>query len=65
MLRHMSYVYLLIFLTRQGNTSTIEAPSFWSRCDRVVYGAGHKAERLFLPCINGVSSYPFEGRTQL
>jgi hypothetical protein len=26
----MSYVYLLILLTRQGNTSTIEDPFLWS-----------------------------------
>jgi hypothetical protein len=48
-----------------GNTSTIEAPTLWSRCGRVVYGAGHKAERLFLQCINGLPSYPVDGRTQL
>ena len=29
MLRHMSYVYLWIYLTRQGNTSTIEAIFFY------------------------------------
>ena len=35
--RHISYVYPYIFLTKQGNTSTIEAPFFgadlveWSR----------------------------------
>ena len=61
----MFYVYLWMFLTRQGNTTTIEAPSLWSRCGRVVYGAGHKAERLFLQCINGLRSYPVEERTQL
>jgi len=35
-LRHMSYVYFLIFLARQGNTSSIEAPFLWSGCGRVV-----------------------------
>jgi hypothetical protein len=57
-LRHMSYVYLYIFLTRQGNTSTILAPFLWSGCGRVVYGARHKATWLVLQCINGVSSNP-------
>ena len=61
----MSYVYLLIFLTRQGSTSTIEAPCLWSGCGRVIYCAGHKARRLVLQCINGVSSNPVEGRTQI
>ena len=51
-LRHMSYVYLQIFLTRQGNTSTTEASFLWSGCGRVVQGAGHKAKRLVLQCIN-------------
>ena len=32
---------------------------------RVVYGAGHKAKRLVLQCINGVSSNPVEGRTKI
>ncbi len=32
----MLYVYLWMFLTRQGNTTTIEAPVLWSGCDRVV-----------------------------
>ena len=62
---YMSYVYLLIFLKRQGNTSTIEAPCLWRGCGRVVYCAGHKARRLVLQCINGVSSNPVEGRTQI
>ena len=62
--RHMSYVYLQIFLTRQGNTSTIEAIFFYCGCDRVVQGAGHKAKRLVLQCINGVGSNPVEGRTK-
>ena len=64
-LRLMSYVYLQIFLTRQGNTLTIEAPFLWSGCGRVVQGAGHKAKRLVLQCINGVSSNPVEGRTKI
>ena len=36
-----------------------------SGCGRVVKGAGHKAERLGLQCINGVSSNPVEGRIQI
>ena len=48
----MSYVYLYNFLTRQGNTSTIE-------------GTGHKAKRLVLQCNNGVGSNPVEGRTKI
>ena len=53
-----------IDLTRQGNTSTIAAifqitdVLEWSR-------AGHKAKRLVLQCINGVSSNPVEGRTKI
>ena len=54
----MSYVYPYIFLTRQGNTLTIEAIMLYSRCGRVVYGARHKAKRLVLQCINGVSLNP-------
>ena len=64
-LRHMSYVYFQIFLTRQGNTSTIEAIFLHSGCGRVVQGAGHKAKRLVLQYINGVSSNPVEGRTKI
>ena len=63
-LRHMSYVCLYIFLRRQGNTLTIEAPFVLSGCGRVVKGAGNKARRLMLQCINGVSSNPVEGRTK-
>ena len=64
-LRHMSYVYLQIFLTRQDNTSTIETTFLWSRCGRVVQGAGHQVKRLVLQCINAVSSNPVEGRTKI
>jgi hypothetical protein len=31
----------------------------------VFQGAGHKAKRLVLQCINGVSSNPVEGRTKI
>ena len=31
----------------------------------MVYGAGHKAKRLVLQCINGVSSNPVDGRTKI
>ena len=34
-------------------------------CGRVVQGAGRKAKRLVLQCINGVSSNPVEGRTKI
>jgi hypothetical protein len=44
---------------------TIEAPFLWSGCGRVVQGAGLKAKRLVLQCINGVSSNPVERRTNL
>ena len=64
-LRHISYVYLQIFLTRQDNTSTIEAIFLYSVCGRVVQGTGHKDKRLVLQCINGVSSNPVEGRTTI
>ena len=63
-LRHMSYVYLQIFHTREGNTTTIEAPFLWSGCGRVVQGARHKSKRLVLQCINGVSTNPVERRTK-
>jgi hypothetical protein len=43
---------------------TIEAPFLWSGCGRVVKGAGHKAKRLGLQCIDGVSSNPVERRTK-
>jgi hypothetical protein len=58
--RHISYVYLLIFLSRQGNTSIIEAPFVWSGCGRVVKGAEHNAKWFILQCINGVSSNPVD-----
>jgi hypothetical protein len=64
-LRHMSYVYLWIFLTRQGNSSIIEAPFLFSGCGGVVKGSEHYAMRFILQCINGVSSNPVEGRTQI
>ena len=63
--RDLSYVYLQIGLTRQGNTSIIEVPFSWSGCGRVVQGAGRKAKRMVLQCINGVSSNPVEGRTTI
>jgi hypothetical protein len=43
---------------RQGNTTTIEAPFLWRGCRSVFKGSGHKAKRLVLQCINGVSSNP-------
>ena len=65
MLIHMSYVYPQIFLTNQGNTTTIEAPFLGSGCSRVVQGTGRKAKRMVLQCINGVGSNSVEGRTQI
>ena len=60
---HMSYVYPQICLTRKCNTTIIEAPFLGSGCGRVVQGAGRKAKRMVLQCINGVGSNPVEGRT--
>jgi len=37
----------------------------WTYGADVVEGAGHKAKRLVLQCINGLSSNPVEGRTQI
>ena len=31
----------------------------------MVYGAGRKAKRMVLQCINGVGSNPVEGRTKI
>jgi hypothetical protein len=50
---------------RQGNTSTIEVPFWWSGCGRVVLGADNNAKRLVLQCINGVSSNPVKRRIQI
>ena len=33
--------------------------------DGVVQGAGRKAKRMVLQCINGVGSNPVEGRTKI
>jgi hypothetical protein len=43
----------------------IEAPFLGCGCGRVVQGAGRKAKRMVLQCINGVSSNPVEGRTKI
>ena len=43
----------------------IEAPFLGSGCGRVVLGAGRKAKRMVLQCINGVGSNPVEGRTKI
>jgi hypothetical protein len=37
----------------------------YNGCGRVVKGARHKAKRLVVQCINGVSSNPVEGRTTI
>ena len=58
-------LYIYICLTRKGNTTIIEAPFFGSGCGRVVQGAGRKAKRLVLKCINGVGSNLVEGRTKI
>jgi len=47
----MFYVHPYIPLTRQGNTSTIEAMFVYCRYGRVVFGAGHKTTRLVLKYI--------------
>jgi hypothetical protein len=62
---NMYYVYLKIFFTRQGDTSTIEAQFLLSRYGRVIWGTGHHAKRLVLQCINGVSSNPVEGKANI
>ena len=54
-----------ICLTRKGNTTSIEAPFLGSGCGRVVQGAGCKAKRMVLQCINGVRSNSVEGRTKI
>ena len=36
-----------------------------SGCGRVVQGAGRKAKRMVLQCINGVGSNPVEGRAKI
>ena len=36
-----------------------------SGCGCVVWGAGRKAKRMALQCINGVGSNPVEGRTKI
>ena len=61
---YMSYAYPQICLTRKGNTTIIEAPFLGSGCGRVVQGAGRKAKRIVLQCINGVGSNHVEGRTK-
>ena len=62
---NMYYVYLKIFFTRQGDTSTIEAQFLWSRYGRVVWGTGHQAKRLVLQCINGVRSNSIEEKAPI
>ena len=37
----------------------------YSGCGRMVEGAGRKAKRMVLQCINGVGSNPVEGRTKI
>jgi hypothetical protein len=38
---------------------------FKTRKMDVVEGAGHKAKRMVLQCINGVGSNPVEGRAKI
>ena len=64
-LMHMSYIYPEICLAKKGNTTIIEAPFKGSECGRVVKGAGRKAKRMVLQCINGVNSNTVEGRTRI
>ena len=49
---NLMYIYIYIYME-------------WMWSSRVVYGAGHKAKRLVLQCINGVSSNLVEGRTKI
>ena len=65
-LRHMSYVYLYRFFLRNKVTLRLLKLNFYG-ADVVEWskGTGHKAKRLVLQCINGVSSNPVEGRTKI
>ena len=47
------------------HTVTLIVDQFFIRCSRVVQGAGRKAKRMVLQCINGVGSNPVEGRTKI
>ena len=51
--------YIVIIFTCANTFGHME----W--CCRVVWGAGRKAKRMVLQCINGVSSNPVEGRTKI
>ena len=50
----MSYLYAYIRLTRQGNTSSIEALFLDSGCGGVVEVAGHKGKILLERCLSMV-----------
>ena len=45
--------------------STMVNPALIFGCGRVVQGAGRKAKRMVLQCINGVGLNPVEGRTKI
>jgi hypothetical protein len=54
------------FALREKVTLRLEKLLFLgNRCGRVVSGAGWKAKRLLLQCINGEGSNPVERRTQI
>ena len=64
-LRHISYVYLYISLRDKVTLRLLKLYFLYIGCGPVVQGAGHKANRLVMQCINGVSSNPVEGRTNI
>ena len=51
--------YIVIIFTCANTFGHME----W--CGRVVWGAGRKAKRMVLQCINGVGSNPVEGKTKI
>jgi hypothetical protein len=67
-LKHMFDVYPYILFSRQLTSRLLKLYFYimdeadrWYHSD---YGAGHKAKRLMLQCINGVISNPVKGRTK-
>ena len=60
---------ILLLMTSQYNQEPAAVSVFiyiiYRGCCQVVKGAGHKANRMVLQCINGVGSNPIEGRTEI
>jgi hypothetical protein len=50
---------------KETHTSTIADLFLNSGCGRVVWGAGHKANGMVPPCINGVGFNPVEGEQNI